>query len=65
MGKNNINLSKIKKMLPLYVTTQPGLLFIFASTGNIILLGPKYTAYFGTLGIFINAYIIGPRIVSP
>ena len=52
-------------MLPLYVTTQPRLLFIFAATGNIIPLGPESTTYFGTLGLFINAYIIGPRIVSP
>ena len=65
MGNNSINLGKIKKLPPLYVTTQPRLPFIFEATGNIIPLGPKSTAYFGTLGIFINAYIIGPMIVSP
>ena len=65
LGNNNIDLGKINKMLPLYVTTQPRLPFIFAPTGNIFLLGLESTTYFGTLGLFINAYIIGPRIVSP
>ena len=64
LGNNNINLGKINKIILLYVITQTGLPFIFTATGNIIPLGSESTTYFGTLGLFINAYIIGPRIFS-